>query len=353
MILEQFGWNDFFNNHYIKNTDPAFKPARVVSLKGFKYHLATEKGELPAELSGKLMYASAPDEMPRVGDWVYYLDYETQGYIMEVFPRLNSLYRKSPGNRSEIQVLAANVDYALIVQGLDRDFNLMRLDRYIVQVTGCGIKPVIVLNKEDLVEDREVYRHEVARLQRDYPVIFCSTINRSEFERSFKPVLQPGKTHIMIGSSGVGKSSIINTLLDEVFLSTREISDSTAKGKHTTTTRDLFMLPDGSMIIDTPGMREFGIALEDEITSSGMFPAIDALAVNCRYADCRHQNESGCAVLEAFQNGTLDAKIYNSYEKLLKEQQHFEIKIEDKKRLGKQFGKMIREAKEYRNKYKY
>jgi ribosome biogenesis GTPase len=352
-ILEQYGWNDFFINHYNNNHAPAFKPARVISLKGFKYHLITEKGELPAELSGKLMYASANELIPRVGDWVYYLDYETQGYITELFPRKNSLYRKNPGNPTEKQILAANIDQAMIVQGLDRDFNLMRLDRYIVQVIGCGIEPVIILNKEDLIEDREFFRREVSRLQRNYPVVFCSTLDTKSLDQAFDGILKPGKTHILIGSSGVGKSSIINAFTDAIKQHTAKISDATNKGRHTTTTRDLFMLPDGSMVIDTPGMREFGIALEEEISSSGIFPVIDTLAVNCRYADCRHRNESGCAVTDALEKGELDPKIYASYIKLLKEQEHFEIRVEDKKRLGKQFGKMVREAEEYRKKYKY
>jgi ribosome biogenesis GTPase len=351
--LEKFGWNEFFENYFKINSNKDFKPGRIISLKGFKYHLITEQGELPAELSGKLMYASDNESLPKVGDWVYYLDYGTEGYITEVFPRKNALSRKSPGNRSEKQIIAANIDYALIVQGLDQNFNLMRLDRYIVQITGCGIDVVVVLNKEDLISDREIFHKEVARLRKDFPVVFCSATDHSMLNAVFSQILKPGKTHILVGSSGVGKSSILNALFEQIHQRTLELSESTNKGRHTTTTRDLFMMPDGSMIIDTPGMREFGIALEDELSSSGMFPAIDALSEKCRYADCRHKNESGCAVIESFENGTLDPGIYNSYVKLLKEQEHFEIRAEDRKRLGKQFGKMTREAKDFRKKYKY
>jgi ribosome biogenesis GTPase len=352
-ILEQYGWNEYFSTHHLKNKNDDFGIGRVISVHGFKISLITESGELPAEVSGRLMYGTDPELLPRVGDWVYYLDYDTQGYIIDVFPRQNVLSRRNPGNRTERQILAANIDYALIVQGLDRDFNLMRLDRYIVQITACNIHPVIVLNKEDLISNRNDYLEEVARLGRNCPVFFCSVQKQSGLQEIFNEILRPQKTHILIGSSGVGKSSLLNALMEELHLRTGTISESTNKGKHTTTSRDLFQLPDGSLVIDTPGMREFGIALEDELSASGLFPVIDQLAGACHYADCRHTSEQGCAVIEAFESGNLDPKIYASYLKLLKEQQHFEIRIEDRKRLGKQFGKMVREAKAYRDKYKY
>lgn len=353
-ILEQYGWNDFFNNLHIQNKSKNdFHIGRIISVHGFKYHLITAAGEIQAELSGKLMYGTEPELLPRLGDWVYYIDYGSQGYIVDAFPRHNALSRRYPGNPTERQIMAANIDYALIVQGLDRDFNLMRLDRYIVQITACGIEPVVVLNKEDLITDRETYIKEISRLGRICPVFFCSVTQQSGLDDLYKNVLKPMKTHILIGSSGVGKSSLINALMEQINLKTGSLSEATNKGQHTTTTRDLFQLKNGSLVIDTPGMREFGIALEDDITSSGLFPAIDVLSGNCRYADCLHVNESGCAVIEAFEQGTLDSKVYSSYLKLMKEQRHFEVKIEDKKRLGKQFGKMIKEAKAYRNKYKY
>lgn len=352
--LKQYGWNTFFSDyHDTVHAGSDFHVGRVISVHGFMYHLITDFGEVQAELSGKLLYGTETELLPRVGDWIYFLKYDMQGYIVDVFPRKNALSRKNPGNRTERQILAANIDYALIVQGLDRDFNLMRLDRYIVQITACGIEPVIILNKEDLVSDREAYRSEVARLSRDCPVHFCSIMDRQALGELYHVVLQPEKTHILIGSSGVGKSSLLNALMDDLHLRTDNISESRQKGKHTTTTRDLFRLSNGSLVIDTPGMREFGIALEDEISSSGLFPAIDKLSAECRYADCRHIAERGCAVIRAFEGGNLDPKIYDSYLKLMKEQKHFEIKAEDKKRLGKQFGKMIKEAKEYRRKYKY
>jgi ribosome biogenesis GTPase / thiamine phosphate phosphatase len=353
-LLDTYGWNTFFkkiDQEYHASAD--LKIARIISIQGFKYHLITNDGEKQAELSGRLLYGTEPELLPRVGDWVYYSDYGTEGYIVDLFPRINALSRKNPGNPSERQILAANIDYALVVQGLDRDFNLMRLDRYILQIMACDIKPVVVLNKADLVENQETYRKEVARLGRDCSVFFCSTYNQSGLNELFEQVLKPLQTHIMIGSSGVGKSSLINALKAGSVIKTGSLSNSTNKGKHTTSTRDLFQLYNGSLVIDTPGMREFGIAMDEGTSAAGLFPAIDGLANKCRYADCRHIAESGCAVIQAYENGDLEPKIYHSYLKLMKEQRHFEIKIEDRKRMGKQFGKMVKEAKSYRERYKY
>jgi ribosome biogenesis GTPase / thiamine phosphate phosphatase len=351
--LEQYGWNDFFNRHNLLNGNKDFVTGRVISVKGFKYHLMLETGETEAELSGKLLYGTDHELLPKVGDWVFCLKYDTIGYIIEVYPRINMLARKNPGNTSEKQILAANIDYALIVQGLDRDFNLMRLDRYLVQILANGISPIVVLNKADLISDREEYRKEVMRLGKDCPVYFCSTYDNSGLEELFTRALQPAKTHIMVGSSGVGKSSLLNKFRESANRATGPLSTSTNKGMHVTTTRDLFLLSNGSLIIDTPGMREFGIALDDGLQADGLFPAIDEFSKNCRYADCTHTSEEGCAVIEAYESQLLDPAVYNSYIKLLKEQKRFEIRAGDAKRMGKQFGKMVREAKDFRNRYKY
>jgi len=351
--LGQYGWNEFFSRNMEQNSNNDFVTGRVISVKGFKYHLMLESGETEAELSGKLLFGTDHELLPKVGDWVFCLKYDTMGYIAEVYPRINMLARKNPGNTSEKQILAANIDFALIVQGLDRDFNLMRLDRYLVQIMANGISPIIVLNKADLVSDREAYRNEVLRLGKDCPVYFCSTYDGSGLDELLTQALVPAKTFIMVGSSGVGKSSLLNSFRESAARATGPLSSSTHKGMHVTTSRDLFRLPNGSLIIDTPGMREFGIALDDGLQTTGLFPSIDELALKCRYADCSHTNEEGCAVIEAFENELLDPAVYNSYIKLMKEQKRFEIRAGDRKRLGKQFGKMIREAKDYRNKYKY
>lgn len=350
--LDHYGWSNFHDEQYINYLKKELSAGRVITVKGFKYLLITEKGELETELSGKLLYGNAPEYLPKVGDWVLFLDYDTIGYLIEVLPRLNALIRKVPGTKTGKQVLASNIDYALIVQGIDRDFNLMRLERYIVQITTCGIKPVVVLNKSDIAVNPEIFVKEVLRLNRGCPVYLCSTYTGSGIDELQSTVLEKNKTYILVGSSGVGKSSLLNALMNQQVQRTGVVSDFNHKGKHTTASRDLFMLANGSLIIDTPGMREFGLTSMEGNSSTDMFPAIGKFSERCRFRDCKHINETGCAVISAVNSGDLDETIYESYLKLTKEQRRFEIKAEDKKRIGKQMGKMIREAKDYRNKYK-
>ena len=352
-LLTEYGWNIFHQEYFKNNVKSDLSIGRVISIQGFKYHLITEKGELETELSGKLLYGTAPEDLPKVGDWTSFMDYDSMGYIIDVSPRMNTLSRKNPGTKVEKQVLATNIDHALIVQGLDRDFNLMKLERYIVQITACNIRPIVLLNKADLISDQEPYRNEVQKLQRDCPVFFCSTYSGAGIEELKNQVLEKHKTYLLIGSSGVGKSSILNSLLRNDVQKTGGMSDSTSKGKHTTTTRELFQLPNGSLLIDTPGMREFGFTSEGDSEAGELFPAMQLFARNCKFADCRHISETGCAVIEAVNTGTLDKAIYESYLKLLKEQRRFEINAEEKKRLGKQSGRMSREANNHRKKNKY
>lgn len=350
-LLTSYGWNNLLYTDFLK-PDLDLSIGRVISIKGFKYWIITEGGEMEAELSGKLLYGANNEELPKVGDWVLFKGYDSLAYIIEVLPRANELSRKTPGKKNDKQILATNVDYALIVQGLDENFNLMRLERYIVQLTSCSVTPVVILNKADLVDHASEFIDEVKRLKHDCPVYPISTWTGLGLEKLRSAVLQKSKTYILIGSSGVGKSSLLNALSQEEKQQTGATSDSNSKGKHTTTTRDLFLLPNGSLMIDTPGMREFGLTSDEGQSSEELFPALNEFAVDCRFTDCKHVNEMGCGVLAALDSGELSEDIYNSYIKLMKEQRRFEIKAEDKKRLNKQFGKMTREAKEHRKKYK-
>jgi len=351
-LLEEYGWNSFHQKNFEQLAAPGQLAGRVCSVKGFKYLLITDNGELETELSGKLLYGAGVEELPRVGDWVCYLDYTDTGYIVEVLPRVNSLSRKNPGKRTERQILSTNIDGALIVQGLDRDFNLMRLERYIAQVTACSIQPVIVLNKSDLAINRVTIREQVLALKRDCGIFFCSTLTGDGIE-VLSAFLKKAHTYILVGSSGVGKSSLLNALSGTTSQPINAVSDFNNKGRHTTTTRDLFQHSNGSLVIDSPGMREFGFTSEEGQDAETLFPVIEELGAGCRFADCLHINEPGCAVLEALEKEELNPTTYESYIKMLKEQRRFDIKIEDRKRLGKVVGRMVKEAKAYRKKYKY
>jgi ribosome biogenesis GTPase len=225
------------------------------------------------------------------------------------------------------------------------------MDRYVTQIIACSITPIVVLNKCDLVEDTTPYVQQVTGLLRGCNIFCCSTVTGvglKEWQDSF----ERGKTYMMIGSSGVGKSSLLNALLNSTVQSTATVSNFNSKGRHTTTSRELFQLSNGALLMDTPGMREFGVTSEDGSDAS-LFPAIEELAARCRYNDCTHTMEEECGVLAALQSGELDKTIYDSYIKLVKEQRRFEIKAEDKKRMNKQFGKISKEAKAHRRKHKY
>ncbi|WP_165823924.1 ribosome small subunit-dependent GTPase A [Pseudochryseolinea flava] len=348
--LNQYGWDHCFQS---SQTQSDLLIGRVTSIQGFKYYIITIHGEKEAELSGKLLYEISAEELPKVGDWVTMKDYETMGYIIDVLPRKNVLSRKNPGSKTERQLLATNIDYALVVQGLDRDFNIMRLERYIVQLMACSITPIVVLNKADLVNDWNPFSSEISTLQRDCKIHFCSTYNGIGIDELFNSVLEPRKTYILIGSSGVGKSSLLNALMNNSLRAVSDVSTFNNKGKHTTTTRDLFLLPNDSIVIDTPGMREFGLTFERGHNDDELFPAIHQFAAQCRFSDCKHLHEKDCAVIAAVERGELEKQVYESYLKLVKEQRRFEMNAEDKKRLGKIAGKMSREAQENRKKYKY
>ena len=350
--LIQYGWNEFHAEHYNHHPKDRLLPGRVISVKGFRYLLMTEKGELEAEVSGKLLYGNAVEDIPKVGDWILFADFDSIGYITDVLPRTNALVRREAGSESALQVLASNIDAALIVQGLDRDFNVMRLDRYIVQIIACGIRPVIILNKADLAVDPEAFVKEVGDLKHGCPINLCSTLTGSGIDVIRYDVLEKFKTYILVGSSGAGKSSIVNALMSEVVQRTGDLSDFSQKGKHTTSTRNLFRLCNGSLIIDTPGMREFGMTSISDDKTSDLFPVISQFSAGCRFNDCTHMGEAGCAVIAAVDCGELDEVIYRSYLKLIKEQKRFGMSAADKKREGWQMGKMVREAKVYRKRFK-
>lgn len=353
MSLSQYGWNSHFEKHYTSFIHQGLEAGRVTAINGYNHTIITHTGPSPAMLAGTLMNGKESWELPKVGDWIVCKHYYDQSIIINVLPRQNALSRKLPGKSSQLQVIAANIDAALIVQGLDRDFNLQRLQRYLQQVYQCGIQPIVILNKQDLADDPEACRQEVLALGYDCPVLLTSALNPDQLNDWTTQYLQPGKTFALLGSSGVGKSTLFNALSGAAIQKEGSISTFNNKGKHTTTARQLIMLPNGSMLIDSPGMREFGLTLDADNSASFHHPLIEELSGQCRFRDCSHQQEPGCAIVAAVENGTLPLAVYRNYLKLIREQYHYQASSLEKKRMEQQFGKISKQVNALRKKRKY
>lgn len=329
--------------------------ARVIVEHRERYLVQTEEGTLQAEITGNIRFsARSRSDFPAVGDWVRITRMDQNAaIILELFPRKTVLSRQAVGKTGELQVIAANIDVAFIVQSVGHDFNLNRLERYLSICYSAGIDPCMLLTKVDLIDDQELRDLTQIIVQRrpDLQLLAISNENGIGLDQ-LKNILVAGKTYCFLGSSGVGKSTIINHLLPSQEIRTAEISVSTSKGKHTTTHRELFSLTNGSFVIDTPGMRELGMTDENsgiELT----YDQIGELAQNCRFSDCTHTGEQGCAVTSAVENSELEKDVYENYLKLRREQEHFSTSVHEKRQQGKVFGRMVKEAVKERKKKKY
>ena len=321
MRLEDLGWNEFFDTHFSTFNDATLGPARVtgVSKKYFRVH--DGRSETLATVSGRFFHdVSQATLFPTVGDWVV----TKGGVIIDVLPRANAISRGASGNRGkisglpvEVQIIAANIDTAFIVCGLDRDYNLRRIERYLTLVYNCGCSPVVLLNKGDIHHQPEDFVDEVSSVAIGVPVYLISAKAATGLN-ALTPYLGPGKTVVLMGSSGAGKSTLVNRLAGADIRVAREVSDAVGKGVHTTTSRDLIRLPAGGMIIDNPGIREIAF-WENAAGIDGVFPDIEELALGCRFSDCSHLHEPGCRVQEAVQSGDLAMERLENYRKMQRE----------------------------------
>ncbi|WP_420489096.1 ribosome small subunit-dependent GTPase A [Neobacillus vireti] len=331
MNLQTIGLTEQINNDFL-----AGKPGeemiigRVALEHKHMYRVWTEHGDLLCEVSGKFNFeALSREDYPAVGDWVMLKPRveEGKGTIFSVMPRFSKFSRKSAGRTAEEQIVAANVDSVFLVNSLNDDLNLRRIERYLLLTWESGANPIIVLSKADLCENLEEKLGEVEAIAfGGVPVIAISAELKTGIEK-LEPYLQPGKTIALLGSSGVGKSTLTNLLLGDQKQVVKEIREGDDKGRHTTTHRELIQLPNGSVLIDTPGMRELQLWESSEgLTET--FSDIDELAENCRFRDCKHQDEPGCAVVSAIEEGILPAGRLTSYNKLQKELAYIERKAD-------------------------
>jgi len=355
MKLEHFGYNDKIEKLRIQYNLVDFEIGRIISEHKERYIVKTEKGELEAEITGNLRYtANTREDFPAVGDWVAISEYDDNKVLVHsIFPRKTIIERQAVGKQGEKQIIATNIDFAFIVQAVDRDFNINRIERYLTICNTSNVKPIIILNKIDLINDTVLtdLMSKVQERVKQVPVIAISNESQKGIERVKEHIVK-GKTYCLLGSSGVGKSSLLNNLSGKQLMKTNTISTSTNKGRHVTSHRELIVLENGGIIIDNPGIREVGIA--DSIGGlEKTFEKIVQLSKNCKFKDCTHTIEIGCAVISAVESEKVDKLFYENYQKMNREKEHFESTVAEKRKKDKNFGKMVKQFKNLKKSNNY
>lgn len=354
MTLEDLGYTAVLENYRKEHGLDSFGIGRVISEHKERYVVKNTENEYDGEIIGNLRFsASSRADFPAVGDWVVISAYdENKVLIHSVLPRKTSIERQAVGKQGEKQIIATNIDHALILQAVDRDFNLNRIERYLTICHAAKVEPIIILTKTDLIDNRQ-QKELVDELQKriqQAPVIPLSNESQQGIE-ILKGYLKKGKTYCLLGSSGVGKSTLINNLMGMEVMATTAISERIHRGKHTTTHRELIVTEKG-ILIDNPGMREVGIT----DSSDGLdmtFDAIIELSAQCKFSDCTHTTEIDCAVLDALNRGEIDRPSYDNYLRMEREKEHFELTVAEKRKKEKDFGKIVKEFKKRKNRNTY
>jgi len=344
MKLEDLGYGPDLEEIRVEQQLDSFAVGRIISEHKERYRVRNEKNEFEAEVIGNLRFtARGRSDFPAVGDWVAISEYEEDKVLIHaVFPRKTVMEREAVGKQGEKQIIATNIDDAFIVQAVDRDFNINRIERYLTICYASGVKPIVILNKTDLIAEAQLEEilNSVKERVSEVMVIAISNETRIGYEE-LSGHIEKGHTYCLLGSSGVGKSTLMNNLSGQDLMQTGSISERSNKGRHVTSHRELIVLESGGIIIDNPGMREVGIA----DASAGLdttFEMIVSLSDQCRFQDCTHVHESGCAIREAVDNGEIDQASYENYLKMERERQHFESTVFERRKKDKEFGKMIK-----------
>ncbi|MEM1135268.1 MAG: ribosome small subunit-dependent GTPase A [Bacteroidota bacterium] len=336
---ETLGWNTFFQKQKEQFSEANLIDARVSAENKNNYILLVPQiGEIIAECTGKLFFsAQNPTELPKTGDWVQIQLFpdENKGLIHRIYPRKKTLSRKVAGNNTEAQIMATNIDKVFIVQGLDHNFNLNRLIRSVVLVEEASIQPIIVLNKADLIDQNDAGKKlKIVKQQlKNVPIVLVSALQRTGIE-NLMHYIKKGESIVFLGSSGAGKSTLVNALLGSDIVLTGAVRKQDDRGKHTTTRREIFILPQGGILVDTPGTRELQLISAAQGLES-TFTNISDFAKECRYKDCTHTVETGCAVLEALETGDVSETQYQNFMKLQREDEYMKTRTDQKAFLEK------------------
>ena len=350
--LEALGFNVELNTRVKELALVGFSPARVIEENKGSYKVKNTEGEYLAKITGKRMFeATGREDFPAVGDWVLVgaVDKE-QMVIEEILPRQSIIKRRfgdrnKSGGKNDVQIIATNIDVTLVVESVDRDYNLNRFERYFAILEEGEVKGAIILNKIDLLTPSEK-ESRLNELRERFPLvdIILTTTKSDGGLKELTDYIKKGKTYCFLGSSGVGKSSLINKLLGGALIATSDVGRASQRGKHTTTRRQMYFLSGGGIVIDNPGIREVG-GVDTEEGIANLFAEITELGQNCHYTNCTHTHEPGCKVTEALKANQLDVAKYNNYINLKKEVEHYQLNAGEKRQKGKSFSKFIGQGK--------